>query len=282
MIGTAVEHADAGRTVELVAGEDIEIAADVAHVHVEMHGRLAAVEQHRNAAGMGDAHHLFDRDQCTSDVRHMGDGDEARALGEQRLELVEQKISGIVDRRPLDDGAVALAQKMPGHDVGVMLENREHDLVALPHVLDPERISDEIDRFGCVAGEDDLMGVFRIEEGADFFARALVGLGRGIGEIMQAAVHIGVLGGVGMLEAIEHRLRLLRRGCVVEIDERLAVNRHGEDRKILADAADVIGAVRDGFLHVSPLARRPEVPAEGGVEGGRPVNYVRAASQATT
>jgi hypothetical protein len=24
------------------------------------------------------------------------------------------------------------------------------------------------------------------------------------------------------------------------------------------------------------------VPAEGGVEGGRPVNYVRAASQATT
>ena len=82
---------------------------------------------------------------------------------------------------------------------------------------------------------------------------------------MQAAVHIGVLGGVGMLEAIEHRLRLLRRSCVVEIDERLAVNRHGEDRKILADAADVIGAVGDGFLHVSPFARRPEVPAEGGL-----------------
>ena len=39
--------------------------------------------------------------------------------------------------------------------------------------------------------------------------------------------------------------------------------------KILADAADVIGAVGDGFVHVDS-ARHPEVPAEGGVEGGRP------------
>jgi hypothetical protein len=29
-------------------------------------------------------------------------------------------------------------------------------------------------------------------------------------------------------------------------------------------------------------ARHPEVLAEGGLEGGRPVNYFRAASQATT
>ena len=41
-----------GRPVELVAGEDVEIAADVLHVDVEMHRRLAAVDQHRNAARM--------------------------------------------------------------------------------------------------------------------------------------------------------------------------------------------------------------------------------------
>ena len=58
-------------------------------------------------------------------------------------------------------------------------------------------------------------------------------------------MHVGVFGGVGVMEPIEHRLRLLRRGGVVEIDQRLAVDRHREDRKILADARDVVGAVAD-------------------------------------
>ena len=212
----------------------------------------------------------------------MGDRDHLGARREQLLEFVDQEIALVVDRRPFEHRALALAQEVPGHDVGMVLHDREHDLVAGLDALAPERVGDQVDGLGGVAGEDDLFRARRVEEGADFLARALVGFGRGVGEVMQAAVHIGVFGGVGMLEAVEHRLRLLRRGGVVEIDERLAVNRHGEDRKILADAADVIGAVGDGFVHVSPLARHPEVPAEGGVEGGRPVNYVRAASQATT
>ncbi len=54
-LALAVEHADAGRPVELVAGEDVEIAVDVLHVDRHMHGALAAVDQHRDAAGVGDA-----------------------------------------------------------------------------------------------------------------------------------------------------------------------------------------------------------------------------------
>ena len=97
--------------------------------------------------------------------------------------------------------------------------------------LAPERVGDQVDGLGGVAGEDDLFRARRVEEGADFLARALVGFGRGVGEVVQAAMHIGVFGRVGVLEAVEHRLRLLRRGGVVEIDERLAVDRHGEDRE---------------------------------------------------
>ena len=54
-VALAVEHADAGRPVDLVAGEDVEIGVEVAHVDVEMHGALRAVDQHRNAARMRDA-----------------------------------------------------------------------------------------------------------------------------------------------------------------------------------------------------------------------------------
>ena len=51
----AVEHADAGRAIELVAGDDVEIGVESAHVDRQMHGALRAVDQHRDAARMGDA-----------------------------------------------------------------------------------------------------------------------------------------------------------------------------------------------------------------------------------
>ena len=173
----------------------------------------------------------------------MGDGDQLGARRQQLLEFVDEEIALVVDRRPFDHRALALAQKMPRHDIGVVLHDREHDLVAGLDALAAERIGDEIDRLGGVAGEDDLFLAPGIEEGRDFLARALVGLGRLVGEIMQAAMHIGVLRRIGLVQAVEHGARLLRRGRVVEIDQRLAINLHRQDRKIRADAVDVIGAV---------------------------------------
>ena len=64
-------------------------------------------------------------------VRHMGDGDHLGARGEQLLELVEQELAVVGDRRPFQHRALPLAQEMPGHDVGVVLHDGEHDLVAL-------------------------------------------------------------------------------------------------------------------------------------------------------
>ena len=61
----------------------------------------------------------------------------ATSLGPRRqqlLEFVDQEIAFVVDRRPFDHGAMALPEEMPGHDVGMVLHDREHDLVALPDV----------------------------------------------------------------------------------------------------------------------------------------------------
>ena len=179
----------------------------------------------------------------------MRERDHLGARRQELLELVDQEIAVVVDRRPFDHGALPLAQEVPGHDVGMVLHDREHDLVALLQSLAAEGVGDEIDRLGGVAGEDDLFRPSGIEERTHLLARAFVGLGRGIGEVMQAAMHIGVFVRVGVLDAIEHRLRLLRRGRVVEIDERLAIDLHAEDREILADAGDVIGAVGDCGMH---------------------------------
>src|SRR5439155_15020132 len=52
MLMLAVEYADTGRAVELVAGEDEKIAVEIRNIDVEMDGRLGPVDQHRNAARM--------------------------------------------------------------------------------------------------------------------------------------------------------------------------------------------------------------------------------------
>ena len=53
-LGAAPQAADAGRAVELVAGESVEIAADRGDIDRHARHRLAAVEQQQRALGMGD------------------------------------------------------------------------------------------------------------------------------------------------------------------------------------------------------------------------------------
>ena len=132
---------------------------------------LRAVDQHRNAARVRDPRHLFHRHQRAQHVGHVGDRDHFGARTDEFLEFVEQEISLVVDRRPLDHRALALAQEMPRHDVGVVLHDREDDLVARLDALAPERIGDEVDRLGGVSGKDDLFLAPGIEERRDF-ARA--------------------------------------------------------------------------------------------------------------
>ncbi len=142
--------------IELVAGEGVEVAIEVLHVDREMHRALGAIDQHRDAAVMGHAHHLLDGDDGAEHVRHLGDGHHLGAGAEQRLEFVEGKLAGIRDRRPFQHRAVALFQKVPGHDVGVMLHDGEEDLVALADMDAAIGAGDEVDGLGGVAGEDDL------------------------------------------------------------------------------------------------------------------------------
>src|SRR5262249_19659072 len=86
----------------------------------------------------------------------------------------------------------------------------------------------------------------------DFFPCVFVRLGRRIGEVMEAAMHVGIFGRIDLVEAIEHGLRLLRRGGVVEIHQRFAIDLHGQDGKIPADALDVVGPVGRGGTHIRP------------------------------
>ena len=85
------------------------------------------------------------------------------------------------------------------------------------------------------AHEDDLVLGGRVEEAPHLLARAFVGVGGARRQRVRGAVDVRVLVLVEVAEAIDHRLRLLRGGGVVEPDERPAVDPLLQDREVAAD-----------------------------------------------
>jgi hypothetical protein len=73
---------------------------------------------------------------------------------------------------------------------------------------------------------------------------------------VQPAVDVGVFHRIGLRHRVDHDLRLLRRGAVVEIDERLAVHLAREDREVLADLVHVVGHEPFTTGTVTPISVR--------------------------
>ena len=102
-----------------------------------------------------------------------------------------------------------------------------------------QTVRDEIDRFRAALGEDDLIRRGGVEEAPDRLTRLLVKRCRFRREEMRAAMDIGVSRGIGVVYRVEHDARLLRRGAVVEIDERLAIHLARQDREFRAQRGDI-------------------------------------------
>jgi len=120
----------------------------------------------------------------------------------------------------------------------MVLEFREQDLVTAVE-SEREDVGHEVDALGAAADEDDLVGAGRAEEVGHRAAGGLVGVGGPGGERVGAAMDVGVVVGVEMGEGVDHNLRLLRGGGVVEPGQRLAVDTLGEDREVAADGFHV-------------------------------------------
>jgi hypothetical protein len=163
-------------------------------------------------------------------------------VAEEPLVLLEDHLAPIVDRRDAQPGPLLDAEELPGDDVGVVLEPRDDDLVALADVAAAPALRDEVDALGRAAHEDNLLGRRRVEEAADLVASALVGVGRARSEGMRRAVHVGVLALVVIGDAIDDRLRLLRGCGVVEPYEPSPVHTLLQDGKISLHRVRVEGA----------------------------------------
>ena len=234
------EHADPRRTVQLVAGEGVEIRPQRLHVDAAMDRGLAAVEQDLGAMGMGERHQPLGRRHGAEHVRHVGDGDQPDlAVGELRLDIGHVELAGIGDVGDAQLDAMGVAQHLPGDDVGVVLERADqHGLPGLHDAAAPA-MGDEVHRLGAVPGEDHLARIASVDEARDGAAGGLVILGRRLAQPIGAAMDIGVAALHAADHGVNHGARLLRRGAAVEEHQVLAADLLRQDREIGADAGEV-------------------------------------------
>src|SRR5690606_365677 len=97
------------------------------------------------AGAPGQLDNLLDRHDGAQRVGNLGYGDDARAVVEQLLVLVEQYLAGVIDGNHAQMRAAGPGQLLPGHDVGVVFEVGDDDFVALAHVLRAPAFCDQVD-----------------------------------------------------------------------------------------------------------------------------------------
>ncbi|MPM51415.1 hypothetical protein SDC9_98163 [bioreactor metagenome] len=212
--------------------EHKEIRANVLHIHRRMRNRLRAVHQRDNAALFGDLHHLLHRHHRAQRVGHMADGDDLGAVVDELLVFVQADLPLVVHRNHAQLCALGLGQLLPRHDIGVVLQVRDDDLVALAHVLATPALGHQIDGLGGAAHKDHLVHIGRVDEAPHHLARMLVCIGRAGSQGMRRAVDVGVFMLVEMRDALNHLARLVRGGGVVQPDQLLAVDALRQNRKI--------------------------------------------------
>ena len=170
----------------------------------------------------------------------MRDRDQLGLRRQQLRQLVQLQLAAIVDRQHAQLGALLLAQHLPGHDVGVMLHRGDQDFIAGADVLAAIALRDQVDGLGRAAHKDDLALVGGIQKALHRAPRRFVLLGRVLGEIVHAAMNVGVVALVVMRDGVDHRPRLLRGRGVVEVHQRMPVHLLLQNGKIAANRLDIV------------------------------------------
>src|SRR5277367_1547122 len=137
-------------------GKGIEIAAQFLHVYRHMRNGLGAVEQGDDAAGLGGRDDAAHRQNSAQGIRYMRAGQYLGAGRHQRNDRLQMDFALSVHRRNHEFRAGLLAHHLPGHNVCVVLQMRDQDLVAGAQGRSCIALRHQVDRLGGAAYENDL------------------------------------------------------------------------------------------------------------------------------
>jgi hypothetical protein len=220
------------RAVELVRRADEDVGARRLHVDRAVRPVVHRIDPRKRAGVVRERRDLRDRRDGPHRVRRPRERYDARAIGEERPEMIDVEPAFLVDLGELDDEAPVVRELEPGRDVAVVVESRAHDLVAfVPGARRGTRQSEVQRRH--VRAESDLVdgrieevrgGCARLREqgvGAPRRAEWPVGVRVRVPEVVADRVDHGI-GHLRTTRAVEECEGLLQRGeaCAHRLDGR--------------------------------------------------------------
>ena len=107
----------------------------------------------------------------------------------------------------------------------------------------------------CAAREDDLAFRRRMQKVLHFHTGVFIGLRRFLTQVVGTPVDVGILFRIIAMHCINHHLRLLARGGVVQVDQRFAMHLPLQDREVFTNIPDIECAV--------PPVGRPQQASPG-------------------
>ena len=270
---TAIDHADAVGSVDLMTAEYEEIGTELLHIHRRMGDALSTIDEHRDVVRVGDvddAPHIVDG---AEGVVHMPHADEPCARCDESLELREYQVTVFIRRDSLQSTTLLLTDTLPGDNVCMVVELRDDDFVAWCQELPSVGLCHEVDALGGTTHEDDFLTGGSIDEPLHLLSGFFVGIRRtgckGMGTTMDVTIIVLII----IRYLVDDLNRLLRGGTVVEPHKVVAVHflmQHGE---VLLD---LLRVQRVGLLivEVAQFLRLRDADAEAVVFGDyRPHPY---------
>ena len=174
-------------------GEGIEVRVEVLHIGPQVGDGLGAVHQDLGAMAVGHGGHLLYGVDGAEGIGHVREGDQASARAEQLLVLVQDHFAPAVDGGHAQLGALLCGELLPGHDVRVVLQPGDDDLIILADEAVAPALGHQVDGLRGAAHEDDVLHGGGVEEAAHLLAGALVGVRGAGGQVMGGPVDVGVL-----------------------------------------------------------------------------------------
>ena len=231
------------------------------HIDRRVSNGLCTVDEHRDVVPVGDVDDTLHVVDGTERVVHMSHADEARARRNESLELAQDEVAVLVRGDCLQRGTFFASHLLPGHDVGVVVELADDDLVARRQELPSIGLRHEVDTLGGAAYEDDLLAGSGIDEALHLLAGLLVGISSTSGQRVGTAMDVAIIVLIIVADLVDDLNRLLRGGAVVEPYEVVAVHLLMEHGEVLLDLLR-IQRVHFLIVQVAQLLRLRNADAE--------------------
>ena len=210
----------------------VKITIQCRDVDSAVNNSLTSVDQHRHAAVMRHSDYGRQVGARSEYVGSLRDADDPRAVVDQSGQFLDFEPAVVRERHHAQFRPFPPADQLPRNDVRMMLHLGRDDIVAGSDITLPEAIRHRIDRRRSSSRKHDLARRTGPDKRRDVPPRGLVFVRTGFAHKVQAPVYVGVHLAVQVIDLIDHRIRLLGRSAVIEIDQRLTVNPAGKHRKI--------------------------------------------------